>query len=119
MDENTLQKLDGAFADGASDKMACFLAGISDNTLYNYQKEHPEYIERKTKLKDSVKFQAKKVIREAVNKGDVETSKWYAERKMKDEFSLRTEISADILHEFVPQQELSKTIKNLKSKKKK
>lgn len=91
MYEMTLYKLEGAFADGASDELACFLANISPATLYNYQKEHPEFLERKKFLKDQTKFQAKKNIREAIAKGDLNMSTWYAERKIKEEFSIRNE----------------------------
>jgi hypothetical protein len=31
------------------------------------------------------------VINKALKEGDVSTAKWYAERKIKDEFSLKTE----------------------------
>lgn len=94
IDNFVLQELEGAFADGASDKTACFLAKISEATLYNYQNEHPEFLERKVELKNLTKYRAKKNIRKAIESGDVETSKWYAERKLKDEgFSPRTEVT--------------------------
>lgn len=93
MDEDTLRILEGAFADGATDELACFLAQISPSTLYLYQSEHPEFSERKKYLKDQTKFQAKKNIRNAIENGDLDTSKWYAERKMKDEFSQRQEMT--------------------------
>jgi hypothetical protein len=91
MTEETLKKLEDAFLVGASDKEACFIAGISATTLYNYQLAHPEYVERKEALKDMPKFKARKNIVEKINSGDVPTSQWYAERKAKDEFSQRNE----------------------------
>ena len=91
VDEITLQKLEEAFSNGATDLEACFIAKISKSTLYNYQEEHPDFLERKQALKDLIKYQARKNIKEKVFDGDVETSKWYAERKMKDEFSQKIE----------------------------
>ena len=91
--DDTLKILEGAFADGATDEFACFLAQISPASLYNYQNENPEFLERKKYLKDQTKFQAKKNIRKAIESGDLETSKWYAERKIKEEFSPRQEMT--------------------------
>lgn len=93
-DEMTLQKLEGAFVDGASDELACFLAEISESSLYNYQKEHPEFLERKKYLKEQTKFQARKNIREAVKEGDLETTKWFLERKDK-EYKPKSDVTTD------------------------
>ena len=35
------------------------------------------------------------VINQAIQEGDVNTAKWYAERKRKQEFSLRQEITGE------------------------
>lgn len=94
MDENTLRILEGAFADGASDKLACFLANIAESTLYKYQVDNPGFLERKEYLKDQVKFQAKKVLREAINSGDKETAKWYLERRDK-EFKQKADLTTN------------------------
>lgn len=93
-DEMTLHKLEGAFADGASDKLACFLANISESSLYNYQNEHPEFLERKIYLKDQVKFQARKVVREAIQAGDKQQANWFLERRDK-EFKPKSDITTD------------------------
>lgn len=91
MTEETLNKLEQVFSLGGSDKEACLMAGISTQALYNYQKEHPEYVERKEQLKDLPKYKARKNIIEAIDANNIQVSQWYAERKIKDEFSLRTE----------------------------
>lgn len=93
-DETTLQKLEEAFSNDATDVQACFLANISPASLYNYQKENPEFLERKKALKGMTAYQAKINIKNKIIDGDVDTSKWYAERKEKNEgFSLRTELT--------------------------
>lgn len=89
--EDVLRKLEEAFSVGASDSEACFQADIAMSTLYKYQVEHPEYIERKAALKDQPKYQAKKVVVEAVQKGDEDMARWYLERKVKNEFAQRQE----------------------------
>ncbi len=91
MTPETLQILEDAFSVGATDKEASFLAKISATTLYNYCKEHPEFLERKEALKDMPKYQARKNIVKNITDGNVATSQWYAERKIKDEFSQKTE----------------------------
>ena len=50
IDEVVLGKLEAAFNIGASDLEACKHAGINPDTLYEYQKRHPEYTELCFKL---------------------------------------------------------------------
>ena len=94
MTEIVIGKLEEAFAYGASDREACFYADINPDTLYAYQKEHPEFSERKEALKERPILQARqKVVQEIQN--DVKNAQWYLERKRKDEFSVRTELGGD------------------------
>lgn len=103
MDLMTLKKLEEAFSIGASDREACLVANISTQTLYTFQLENPEYVERKEKLKDMPKYRARANIVEAINKGDLDTSKWYNERKAKSEFSTRTETTGKDGAPLVPE----------------
>lgn len=91
MTPEIVHKLEEAFTNGASDVEACFYAGISKQTLYDYQEKNPEYVDRKMALKDMIKYQAKKVVKAKIDSNDIDTSKWYLERKVKDEFSIKTE----------------------------
>lgn len=94
MTEEALQILEDAFCNDATDEQACFLAKICPSSLYNYQVEHPVFLERKTQLKEMIKFRAKKNMKEAIEGGSLEESKWYLERKAKNEgFSQRTELT--------------------------
>lgn len=91
MTEAVLGKLEQAFAYGASDKEACFYAGINPDTMYEYQKTHPEFTERKEALKERPILDARqKVVGDIKN--DVKVAQWYLERKRKKEFSIRTEV---------------------------
>ena len=96
MTEETIQKLEYAFMKGLTDLEACLYADISKSTLYNYCEENPSFMDRKELLKEQVKMRAKLNISEAIENNDKDTSKWYLERKAKDEFSTKQEIKADV-----------------------
>ena len=93
MTKETLKKLDECFLSDLSDRQACYIVDIEPQTLYNYQKKHPEYVERKATLKQMVKAKAKMVIAKNINSNDINTAKWYAEHKMQSEFSTKQEIA--------------------------
>lgn len=93
MTPETIAKLEEAFLNGASDKEACFIAGIGVSTLYKYQEENPEYVERKDGLKNMLKYQARVNVAKSLNEGELDTSLWFLEKKAKDEFSARNEIT--------------------------
>jgi len=94
MTEETVRKLEDAFSNGATDVEACFLAGISKQSLYDYQDKYPEFADRKAALKEMTKFKAKQVVRKKIEEGDEKTATWFLERKGKDEgFSLRHEVT--------------------------
>ena len=94
MTDATVKVLEEAYSNGATDIEACFIASISKQTLYNYQKEHPEFVDRKFALQDMIKYQAKKNIKEKIISGDTLQSNWWLERKAKKEgFSPRTELT--------------------------
>ena len=94
MTKAVLGKLEQAFAYGSSDKEACFYADINPDTLYEYQKQHPEFTERKEALKERPVLQARqKVVGDIKN--DVKVAQWYLERKRKSEFAQRQELTGD------------------------
>lgn len=86
-----LTKLESAFAIGATDIEACLFADILVESLYLYQRKNPEYIKRKEMLKQKPILKARNTVANALN--EVDTAKWYLERKKKDEFSLRNELT--------------------------
>jgi len=92
MTSEVLQKLEQVFSIGGSDEEACIYANIAPSTLYNYQKEHPEFLERKRLLKQRPLLKARQTI--VANLDNPEFAKWYLERKKKSEFSQR--IDSDI-----------------------
>lgn len=96
MTEGVLQKLEYGFMKGLSDSQCCAYADIAPSTLYNYCDSHPEFLERKEQLKNSPSVKAKLNIVEAIEEGDYELSKWWLERKEKQEFSTKQEIDANV-----------------------
>lgn len=95
MTPETIAKLEYAFSIGSDDASACLYAGIGNQTLYNYQERHPEFVERKKQLKAQQVFKARAVIENALNNDDTTTARWLLERKCKDEFSTKTEIKTE------------------------
>lgn len=92
MTENTVNKLDEAFALGCTDAEACLYADISKECLYQYQDKHPEYVGRKEQLKQRPVLLARSELIKGL-KGNPELALKYLERKLKSEFSLRTEFT--------------------------
>lgn len=91
MTEIVIGKLEEAFAMGCTDKEACTFADIHPSTLYDYQKAHPEFTERKEALKERPFLLARKTIYSELT--DIDTARWFMERKRKDEFSSRQELT--------------------------
>lgn len=89
----TIDKLRTAFLMGCSDVEACLYADISKTALYNYQQRNPEFIDKKEQWKEQLTLKARTVIANALNNKDENTAKWYLERKVKNEFGTRTEVT--------------------------
>lgn len=89
MTEELINKLETVFALGGTDKEACFYAGISHQTLYDYQALHPEFVERKEALKQQPILKARQTVVTALNQP--QHAQWFLARKAKDEFSERVE----------------------------
>lgn len=96
MTEEVLRKLEYAFMRGLTDIEACLYADIGTTTLYDYCKENPEFAERKEALKKHPTAKARLNVTEAIEKGDADLSKWWLERKAKDEFSTKQTIDGEI-----------------------
>ena len=76
-------KLEIAYSMGCTDSEACLYAGISTATLYGYIETHPDFAERKEKLKEYPILNAKQNVTESL-KTDVNVAKWYLERRTKE-----------------------------------
>lgn len=94
-----LAKLDEAFLNGHTDEEACLIAEIDPSTFYRYIEKHPNYASRKELLKRNVTIAARKNIVKKIQEGNVELSKWWMERKAKEEFNPKEDIEAIIREE--------------------
>jgi ACT domain-containing protein len=103
MTPETLDKLEEAFSNGATDQEAIFLANISKSTFYDYCQANPEFSERTDSLKEMVKYQARKNVVERIREGDIAQSNWYLERKAKNEFSTRQENTGADGKDLIPE----------------
>jgi hypothetical protein len=92
MTVETLRKLEDCFTNAMTDDEACIYVGITPPALYDYCKKNPSFLIKKEGLKKKVGLKAKMNIVKSITKdNNVQDSKWWAERKMKEEFSLRVE----------------------------
>lgn len=93
MTPETIQRLEEAFKIGATDKEAYVYANISHETYYKHLKENEEFAERMETAKQFPILAMKKVVIQAAVSGDKQSAQWYLERKKKDEFAQRTELT--------------------------
>lgn len=84
--------------DGASNAEACRLANISEDTFYRKTKSDTDFADKMETAKNSTILQAKRVLRKAIEDGDKQVAGWYLERKKKDEFAQRTELTGSEGH---------------------
>lgn len=89
-------KLELGFAKGLNKTECCEFAGISRNALYDFLEKNPDFSNRIEVLQSHPSMKAKINIAERIEKGDVELSQWYLERRNPEEFSTRQNISANV-----------------------
>jgi len=98
MTPETIEKLEKAFAMSFTDTEACLYANISTSTFYDYCKSNPKFSDKKEALKKHPNIKAKMNILSSLDNGDINDSKWWLERKSKDEFGTKntTDLNAKI-----------------------
>lgn len=91
IDADVLRQLRQAFLMGCSDEEACAYASIGARTLYDFQTKFPEFSQYKEEWKRNPILKARATIYSNLHKQS--TAQWFAERKLKDEFSTRQEMT--------------------------
>lgn len=82
MTEEVVSKLEHAFSLGCTDLEACVYADISKHTLYRYEKDTPEFSDRKEVLKTNPFMKAREVLYNAlVVDADVNVANKMIDRK--------------------------------------
>ncbi len=101
MTKEVIAKLEEAFLLGCTDMEACLVANINKATLYRYQEDHPEFVERKETLKKTPTLLARRtVVTDIATNSDLAMK--YLERKEKDEFSSKSEINTNLTFTQMP-----------------
>lgn len=95
MSKSVVEKLEKCFSNSYTDEEACLFVGIDKETLYTYCDKYPAFSINKELLKKKPNLKAKNVVLEAINNNDVQSAKWWLEKKAKDEFSSRNEVTGE------------------------
>ena len=111
MTPEVVSKLEYAFSKSFTDEQACFHVGIGRNCLNRYCIENPEFRDKKEALKKNITLKAKLNVVESVESGELSASKWWLERKNKDEFSLRVENTGKDGKDLIPDKIIRDDIK--------
>lgn len=90
--EENILELEQRFRDGATILEA--IEGImSESTYHQHRKDNSEFAARMEVARDYTTDIARRVVAKRVQRGDVDTAKWWLERKNKREFSTRSELT--------------------------
>jgi len=95
MTPEIIAKLEEWFMMWLTDVECCLFVNIWTSTLYDYCKVNKDFSDRKEELKHNLKMVAKSNLNKSIKEWDKSDSKWYLERKGKDEFSLKTEVQQE------------------------
>ena len=96
MTPEVVSKLEYGFMKGLNITECCHYADISRPAFYDYLDKNPEFKDRIEELRSNPSTKAKLNIVEAIEAGDPGLSVWWLERRNKDEFSTKQEVSADV-----------------------
>ena len=94
MTEEVLKKLEEVFSLGGTDEEACFYAGISHQTLYNFQEKFPEFVDRKEALKQKPILKARQTVVKALE--DPSIAFKILERKRRTEFGDKLDVDMTV-----------------------
>ena len=85
INKHVLSELKMAYSVDSTDKEACALAGISEKTLYNYQKKNPNFLQQKQGWKTEPILKAREQLVKAIE-SDGRLAFKYLDRKLPQEF---------------------------------
>ena len=88
-------KLEAAFQNGFNVTQACNYSGISTSTFYRKMEKDTEFCNKMTMAQDFLNQKAREVIAHHIIEGSARDARWWLERKSKDEFSVRNEVTGE------------------------
>jgi hypothetical protein len=92
---NVVGLLVAAFNNGLSVTDACKYAGINRDTYYAWLKEDTDFSDKMDQARVKLGFRAREVIAQKIFEGNERVAMWWLERRVKDEFSTRKEVTGD------------------------
>jgi len=95
MTKESIKMLLDGFCQGFKVNHACMYANICKQTFYNYCNKHEGFLEHCHELRRIPSLKAISLIVKSIDEGNVNSAKWWLERKCKEEFSLRSEITGE------------------------
>lgn len=94
--EETVKKLEDIFKNGANVQEACSYAGISKETYYTWLETDESFLTKMESAQYYPVIAAKNILLQDIYKNkNIDSAKWYLERKAKKEFSLRQELTGE------------------------
>ena len=93
--EEVLRDIERAVGWGWSLTNACVYADIAERTFYDYQKANPGFRMKLDLIRQRPELAARRNVVERIEAGDLGTSKWYLERRVRD-FSPRTSLDVAV-----------------------
>lgn len=94
VNEEVVRKLEQALQNGFTVGKACELSSISTSTYYKYCEEDSAFSDKMTRAQEfACEVARQNVVNAIVQDKDVQTSRWYLERKARAEFSTRSELA--------------------------
>ena len=112
-------ELTSAFQDGLNITQACWQAGISRDFYYDRMNKDLDFADKMSRAREFPSMNSRKNIVTAIKKGDQNASKWWLERRSKDEFSTRQELTGrggKPLNEPLSPEEKNKVDETLRAK---
>lgn len=101
INEEIVRKLEWAFMKGLNITEACDYVEISRETYYEYCKKIEGFSDKMQRAQTALQRRAKINLAEKIENGDLAESKYFLERKCKDEFSPKQQVEHSGTGDFV------------------
>jgi hypothetical protein len=95
------------------DTKACDYAGITIGKLRTVYEKDPELRKKRDILKSQGKYIAKKNVVESLQDGDIQTTRWFLERRDRD-YSNKTQVDVNVTHSLNEAQIIERLSKFMK-----
>ena len=93
-DDDIVQRLYDAALIGCNMSECALYANVSRSALYIFLGKNPSVKDKLELLRNDTALQARRTVRQSIiDDHDPITAKWYLERKVKDEFTARSDVS--------------------------